>query len=106
MGSSFTAGRSTAVPATLAVRYDTKAMTLDNKGLVLDFIEWVAKRPRPYAEVMDAWRTSCPRLMIWEDALDHGFVTSACGNGSGEIVSVTAAGRAFLLAERRAEALG
>ena len=36
--------------------------------LILDFLEWVAARPRPYAEVMDAWRTSCPRLTVWEDA--------------------------------------
>ena len=35
--------------------------------LVLDLVEWVAKEPRTYAEVMDAWRTSCPRLTVWED---------------------------------------
>mgnify|MGYP002382501856 CR=1 FL=1 len=27
-----------------------------------DLVEWIAKEPRPYADVMDAWRTSCPRL--------------------------------------------
>ena len=33
--------------------------------LILDLLEWVAARPRTYTEVMDAWRTSCPRLTIW-----------------------------------------
>ncbi len=42
--------------------------------LILDLVEWVAAAPRPYAEVLDAWRTSCPRLTVWEDALDRGLV--------------------------------
>ena len=42
--------------------------------LILDFLEWLAAEPRPYAEVMDGWRTSCPRLTIWEDAVDGGYV--------------------------------
>ena len=42
--------------------------------LVFDLLEWLAISPRPYAEVMDVWRTSCPRLTIWEDAVDLGFV--------------------------------
>ena len=76
-------------------------MTIENKALVLDLVEWIAREPRPYAEVMDAWRTSCPRLPIWEDAVDMGFVVRT-RNGSGALVEVTPAGRAFLLAERRA----
>ena len=42
--------------------------------LVFDLLDWLAATPRPYAEVMDVWRTSCPRLTIWEDAVDLGFV--------------------------------
>ena len=73
---------------------------IENKSLVLDLIEFVAGAPRPYAEVMDAWRTSCPRLTIWEDAVDHGFV--ACARGAdGTTVRATDAGRAFLAAERQ-----
>src|SRR5205823_11777542 len=45
-----------------------------HEPLVLDLVEWIAKEPRDYAEVMEAWRTSCPRLAIWEDASDRGFV--------------------------------
>lgn len=42
--------------------------------LVFDLLEWLAISPRPYVEVMDVWRTSCPRLTIWEDAVDLGYV--------------------------------
>ncbi len=42
--------------------------------LILDFLEWVAREPRPHADVMDVWRTSCPRLTVWEDAIDRGLV--------------------------------
>jgi hypothetical protein len=42
--------------------------------LILDLLEWIAARPRTYAEVMDAWRTSCTRLTSWEDANDRGFL--------------------------------
>ena len=76
-------------------------MTVDNKTLVLDLVEWIAAQPRPYAEVMDAWRTSCPRLPIWEDAVDRGFVVRVHRDGGGAMVDVTPAGRAFLLAEGR-----
>jgi hypothetical protein len=42
--------------------------------LTLQFLSWVASRPRNYADVMEAWRTSCPRMSIWEDALGAGLV--------------------------------
>jgi hypothetical protein len=44
------------------------------RQLTRDFLAWVASRPRSYAETMDAWRTSCPRFTIWEDALGDGLV--------------------------------
>ena len=74
-------------------------MKLENKALVLDLIEWVAAQPRTYAETMDAWRTSCPRLPIWEDAVDHGFVARVHTNGATR-VGVTDAGRHFLSTQR------
>jgi hypothetical protein len=76
-------------------------MTLQNPSLVLDLIEWIGERSRPYAEVMSAWRTSCPRLTVWEDAVDAGFVvrdSAACRS----TVRSTPAGRAFLAANRPA----
>jgi|EndMetStandDraft_2_1072991.scaffolds.fasta_scaffold473661_2 hypothetical protein len=59
--------------------------------LIFDLVEWVAKAPRTHADVMNAWRTSCPRLTVWEDAVDRGLVERK--NAS---VVVTARGRKFL----------
>ena len=75
-------------------------MTVENKTLLLDFVEWIAKQPRTYTEVMDAWRTSCPRFPIWEDAVDRGFVAQVNSDGPGSMVHVTATGRDFLRSER------
>jgi hypothetical protein len=38
--------------------------------LILDMLAWLAARPRSYDEAVQAWRTSCPRLTVWEDAFD------------------------------------
>jgi len=73
---------------------------MENKTLVLDLVEWIARKPRPYEEVMESWRTSCPRFPIWEDAIDHGLIAKVCKNGRGVVVQVTPAGRALLSAER------
>ena len=64
-------------------------------ALVLDLVEWIAREPRPYSEVIDAWRTSCPRLTVWEDAVDHGYVARR-PTGEGLRVTVTTAGEEFL----------
>jgi hypothetical protein len=74
---------------------------MNNKSLVLDLVEWVAEGPRSYAEVMRAWRTSCPRLSIWEDSLEFGFVQVESRPREGLVVAVTASGAAFLLGEGR-----
>ncbi len=71
-------------------------MEMDNKPLVLDLVEWVAKTPRPYNEVMDAWRTSCPRLQVWEDAVDHGLLTRYGSECDQAMVKVTDTGLEFL----------
>ena len=76
-------------------------MTLNNEALVLDLVEWIARKPRSYAEVLDAWRTSCPRLPIWEDVQDLGFVQFQYRAGQSALVLVTDAGRAFLALEGR-----
>jgi hypothetical protein len=64
--------------------------------LVLDFVEWIAREPRLYAEVIATWRTSCPRLTIWEDAVDFGYVARESIAGSGMIVTVTEDGEKLL----------
>jgi hypothetical protein len=65
-------------------------------SLVRDLVAWVAPAPRPYAEVIEAWRTSCPRLTVWEDAVDGGFVAVTGGQDGGLLVVATERGRALL----------
>ena len=65
------------------------------ESLILDLLEWVAARERTYEEVMDAWRTSCPRLPVWEDANDRGLITTEHLNGR-SIVRVTPSGLALV----------
>ena len=65
------------------------------EALILDLLAWLAARERSYEEVMDAWRTSCPKLPVWEDASDRGLVTREA-RASRCIVSVSPSGRALL----------
>jgi hypothetical protein len=69
------------------------------EALILDLIEWVALKERTYEEVMSAWRTSCPRLPVWEDANDRGLITVAITDGR-SLVRATAAGLALLARHR------
>ena len=64
--------------------------------LVLDLVEWIAREPRLYSEVIETWRTSCPRLTIWEDAVDRGYVARQSVAGIGVSVAVTEDGKKFL----------
>ena len=65
------------------------------EALVLDLLEWLAKSERSYEEVMDAWRTSCPRLPVWEDANDRGLVMQQEVNARC-VVGITSSGTALL----------
>jgi len=58
---------------------------------MLQFLAWIADRPRPRAEVLDAWRSTCPRLSIFEDATIEGFVCI-----ENRQVIITPRGRALL----------
>lgn len=65
--------------------------------LTLDFLRWVAEQPRSYEEAMEAWRTNCPRLSIWEDALADGLVVVERNpDMTDNQVAVTPRGRALL----------
>jgi hypothetical protein len=79
-------------------------MTDTVENLILDLVEWVGRRERTYHETMDAWRTSCPRLQVWEDASGRGLVETARVNGR-SIVRVTAEGLAHLK-EKRPQSYG
>jgi hypothetical protein len=62
-------------------------------ALTIQLLEWISNRSRTYAEALDAWRTSCPRLSIWEDACIAGLID--CESGS-QIVSVSRKGQMLL----------
>lgn len=71
-------------------------------SLILDLLEWVGPKPRPYGEVMEAWRTSCPRLPVWEDAVERGFIERHHQPGRGAVVVVSARGLEYLQQHRLA----
>ena len=69
------------------------------ENLILDLVEWLARRERTYEETMGAWRTSCPRLPVWEDANDHGYVERVFADGRAT-VRATEAGLRLLRKKR------
>ena len=74
-------------------------MTDTVENLILDLVEWVGRKERTYEETMDAWRTSCPRLHVWEDATDRGLVEIASANDR-SLVRPTPAGLTVLKEKR------
>jgi hypothetical protein len=92
----FLSGGCSAGPA-CAIPTVTEAMMIEAmEPLVLDLVESVARAPRPYAEVIEAWRTSCPRLTVWEEATERGLVACRAQEGGALMVLATAAGLAAL----------
>jgi len=69
-------------------------------ALILDLLEWIGPNARPYREVIEAWRTSCPRLPVWEEANERGFTEYYHSQGSKAVVAVSALG-AKVIAEGR-----
>jgi hypothetical protein len=74
-------------------------MTDTIESLILDLLEWLSSRDRSYEETMEAWRTSCPKLTVWEDANERGLVCVEYGY-SRSSVRVTAAGAELLKQSR------
>ena len=70
------------------------------EALILDLLEWIGPRTRAYSEVIEAWRTSCPRLPVWEEANDRGLVERRHGEDQETLVLVTPLGRDFLKRHR------
>jgi hypothetical protein len=71
--------------------------------LTLQLLAWTAERPRTYGEAMEAWRTHCPRMPVWEDAVDAGLIVAHASPGgrlNDRPVSLTALGRATLAGSR------
>ena len=74
--------------------------------LILDLLEWIGRGARPYAETLEAWRTSCPRLTVWEDANDQGLITRRRTPRHGTAVSLSAAGTELLRKHREPPSVG
>jgi hypothetical protein len=70
-------------------------------ALILDLLEWIGPEPRPYIEVIEAWRTSCPRLPVWEEANERGFVERWHDTDRGAYVCVSSLGKQYLDAHRQ-----
>ena len=70
-----------------------RTMNGNTDALTLQLLEWIADRPRTYEQVLEAWRTSCPRLSIWEDACHDGLIDS---QGGGPFVTISSKGRRLL----------
>jgi hypothetical protein len=75
---------------------DSEDVMNDLDPLILDLLEWIAREPRSYADVIEAWRTSCPRLTVWEDAVDRGFAVREHSQGRDVLIRLSVAGRDFL----------
>jgi len=75
-------------------------MTDTVEALIFDLLEYVAGKERRYDEVMEAWRTSCPKLPVWEEANERGLIVRARENGHA-VVRITEAGAALLEQRRR-----
>ena len=73
--------------------------------LVRDLVAWVADAPRPYAEVIEAWRTNCPRLTVWEEAVERGLIAFRWQPDGALLIAPTPAGRAALAAVGRGLAM-
>ena len=70
--------------------------------LVFDLVEWVARQPRTYNDVLEAWRTSCPRLPVWEEAVERGLLRrDAASHPDTTLIVVTDRGQRFLAEARR-----
>jgi len=69
------------------------------EALLGDLLTWLDAKPRRYGDAIEAWRTSCPRLPVWEEAHDRGYVVHAREEGE-VFVRVTRQGQAFLAARR------
>jgi hypothetical protein len=70
--------------------------------LTVQFLAWVAARPRLYGEVREAWQSTCPLNSAWEDAMNDDLVAFAPGGAASAQTAIilTTRGRAVLEAQQ------
>ena len=71
-------------------------MSVTLEPLIADFVAWLAAGERPYAEALEAWRTNCPRLTVWEEARERGLVATRRTASRALVLEPTAQGLVFL----------
>jgi hypothetical protein len=71
-------------------------MSVTLEPLIADFVAWLDAGERSYAEALEAWRTNCPRLTVWEEARERGLVATRRTASRDLVLEPTALGRAFV----------
>jgi len=72
-------------------------MSESSNLLMLEFLTWVADRPRTYNDAMEAWQSHCPRQTIWEDAMIDGLIEIDRNDGiHNPEIALTQRGKALL----------
>jgi len=74
-------------------------MSTAQSALTAQMLQWIASGNHSYGEVLDVWKTSCPRLSVWEDACIDGLVD--CASGQSGVVYLTDKGRRFMTEHAR-----
>ncbi len=72
------------------------------EALILDLLEWIGPQSRPYSEVIEVWRTSRPRLPVWEEANARGLLAHQHQFGTEKRIAVSESG-ALLLRSRSSD---
>lgn len=57
----------------------------------VELLTWVTARDRTYEDVVEAWKSNCPRYAVWDDAVSAGLVVAGRDG-----VALTERGRAVL----------
>ena len=70
-------------------------MSSEAKLLTVQFLAWIAVRPRSHAELQETWQSTCPLNCAWEDAITDGLVAY----GADGRIALTAQGQAVLSGE-------
>jgi hypothetical protein len=65
-------------------------------ALTRDLLAWLDESPRTYEETLDAWKTSCPHLAVWDDAVSAGLVRIERDAAGAPQVRLTEPGRLLL----------
>ena len=64
------------------------------RRLTIEFLRWISQRPRTYVQTLEAWRSSCPRNSVFEDALIDGLIQiERAGTLDESKVTLTARGK-------------